>query len=243
MAEAYDLVVIGGGPGGYTAAIRAAQLRMKVACIEKRDEQGARRHVPQRRLHPAQGAARFQRDVRDDARTSSQRTASSVGSVALDLPTMLARKDKVVERSHRRRRVPVQEVQGRRRSYGTAKLLGGSKVEVTAADGTKTVLEAKTHPARDRQRERRTAVPEVRRQAHRQFHGSAELQPGAEASHRRRRRLHRPRTRLGVEAARLEGHRARVPAANPRDLATARCRARCRSSSRSRASSSTSKRR
>ena len=36
MAESYDLVVIGGGPGGYTAAIRAAQLKMKVACLEKR---------------------------------------------------------------------------------------------------------------------------------------------------------------------------------------------------------------
>ncbi|MDA0664768.1 MAG: FAD-dependent oxidoreductase, partial [Proteobacteria bacterium] len=32
----YDLIVIGGGPGGYVAAIRAAQLGMKVACVEKR---------------------------------------------------------------------------------------------------------------------------------------------------------------------------------------------------------------
>ncbi|MHC5544167.1 FAD-dependent oxidoreductase, partial [Singulisphaera rosea] len=32
----YDLIVIGAGPGGYVAAIRAAQLGMKVACIEKR---------------------------------------------------------------------------------------------------------------------------------------------------------------------------------------------------------------
>ena len=36
MADQYDLVVIGGGPGGYTAAIRAAQLKMKVACVENR---------------------------------------------------------------------------------------------------------------------------------------------------------------------------------------------------------------
>src|SRR5947208_2910148 len=36
MADAYDLVVIGAGPGGYTAAIRAAQLKLKVACVEKR---------------------------------------------------------------------------------------------------------------------------------------------------------------------------------------------------------------
>ncbi|GHF28300.1 dihydrolipoyl dehydrogenase [Kordiimonas sediminis] len=35
MAETYDLVVIGGGPGGYVAAIRGAQLGMKVACVER----------------------------------------------------------------------------------------------------------------------------------------------------------------------------------------------------------------
>ena len=35
MAESYDLIVIGGGPGGYVAAIRAAQLGLKTACVEK----------------------------------------------------------------------------------------------------------------------------------------------------------------------------------------------------------------
>src|SRR3954471_21459528 len=36
----YDLVVIGGGPGGYVAAIKAAQLGLKVACVEKRGALG-----------------------------------------------------------------------------------------------------------------------------------------------------------------------------------------------------------
>ncbi len=40
MTEQFDLVIIGGGPGGYVAAIRAAQLGMKVACIEKRGALG-----------------------------------------------------------------------------------------------------------------------------------------------------------------------------------------------------------
>ena len=40
MADTYDLVVIGGGPGGYVAAIRAAQLGMTVACVDKRDALG-----------------------------------------------------------------------------------------------------------------------------------------------------------------------------------------------------------
>ena len=36
----YDLVVIGGGPGGYVCAIKAAQLGLKVACVEKRGSLG-----------------------------------------------------------------------------------------------------------------------------------------------------------------------------------------------------------
>ena len=40
MSETFDLVVIGGGPGGYVAAIKAAQLGMKVACVEKRGSLG-----------------------------------------------------------------------------------------------------------------------------------------------------------------------------------------------------------
>src|SRR5262245_1613293 len=36
MPDRYDLIVIGAGPGGYVCAIRAAQLGMKVACIDKR---------------------------------------------------------------------------------------------------------------------------------------------------------------------------------------------------------------
>ena len=38
--EKYDLVVIGSGPGGYVAAVRAAQLGLKVACIEKEPRLG-----------------------------------------------------------------------------------------------------------------------------------------------------------------------------------------------------------
>ena len=36
----YDLIVIGGGPGGYLAAIRAAQLGMKVVCVDEREQLG-----------------------------------------------------------------------------------------------------------------------------------------------------------------------------------------------------------
>ena len=40
MAETYDVIIIGGGPGGYPAAIRGAQLGLKVACIERRRRLG-----------------------------------------------------------------------------------------------------------------------------------------------------------------------------------------------------------
>ncbi len=38
--EKYDLIVVGSGPGGYVAAVRAAQLDLKVACIEKEPRLG-----------------------------------------------------------------------------------------------------------------------------------------------------------------------------------------------------------
>ena len=40
MPETFDVIVIGAGPGGYVCAIRAAQLGMKVACVEKRETLG-----------------------------------------------------------------------------------------------------------------------------------------------------------------------------------------------------------
>ncbi len=74
-----DVAVLGGGPGGYTAAIRAAQLGAKVVCIEK--EAGARRHLPAGRLHPDEGLgadggvpARGEREVREARRRASTAT-------------------------------------------------------------------------------------------------------------------------------------------------------------------------
>ena len=57
----YDLIIIGSGPGGYVCAIRAAQLGMKVAVVEKMKTLG--RHMPQYRLHSFEGAALRERDV------------------------------------------------------------------------------------------------------------------------------------------------------------------------------------
>src|SRR5271165_6931629 len=89
----FDLIVIGGGPGGYVAAIRAAQLGMSVACVEKRGALGGTclnvGCITSKAL--LQSSHHFEE-------VSHQFAAHGikVKGVELDLPTMMARKDKVV---------------------------------------------------------------------------------------------------------------------------------------------------
>jgi flavin-dependent dehydrogenase len=68
MVKQFDVVVIGAGPGGYIAAIRAAQLGMSVACIDEWKNatggSGPGRYLHQCRLHPVQGAAAVVRILR-----------------------------------------------------------------------------------------------------------------------------------------------------------------------------------
>jgi dihydrolipoamide dehydrogenase len=89
----YDLVVIGGGPSGYVAAIRAAQLGMKVACIEKRGTLGGTclnvGCIPSKAL--LQSSEKYV-----EALHSFAAHGIKLGKVGLDLKTMLSRKDKVV---------------------------------------------------------------------------------------------------------------------------------------------------
>src|SRR5215472_14965947 len=94
MAERYDLVVIGAGPGGYVAAIRAAQLGMRVACVDKRAALGGTclnvGCIPSKALLDSSEWYVL-------ARTRFGRHGIEVGDVRLDLEVMLARKDKVVK--------------------------------------------------------------------------------------------------------------------------------------------------
>ena len=64
MAKKLDVVVIGAGPGGYTAALKAAKLGLKVAVIE---EKRGGRNLCKPRLYSCQGAALCFRDVPHDA--------------------------------------------------------------------------------------------------------------------------------------------------------------------------------
>lgn len=90
--ETYDLIVIGAGPGGYVCAIRAAQLGLKTACVERRATLGGTclnvGCIPSKAL--LQSSHHFESMAHMDA------FGVKVGKVALDLPGMMAHKDKVV---------------------------------------------------------------------------------------------------------------------------------------------------
>jgi dihydrolipoamide dehydrogenase len=92
-SESYDLVVIGAGPGGYVAAIRAAQLGMKVACVEKRPTPGGTclnvGCIPSKAL--LQSSHVFEETAHD-----LKAHGVVVGDVKLDLAQMMKRKDDVV---------------------------------------------------------------------------------------------------------------------------------------------------
>ncbi|WP_029011035.1 dihydrolipoyl dehydrogenase [Azospirillum halopraeferens] len=95
MAEStYDVVVIGGGPGGYVCAIRAAQLGFKVACVEKRSALGGTclnvGCIPSKALLSA--SEKF-----EEARHGLARFGVKVSGVELDLPGMMKHKDDVVK--------------------------------------------------------------------------------------------------------------------------------------------------
>jgi dihydrolipoamide dehydrogenase len=93
MPDRYDVVIIGGGPGGYVAAIRAAQLGLKTACIESRASLGGTclniGCIPSKAL--LQSSEKFA-----EAGHALAEHGVEVGEVGLDLGVMMGRKDKVV---------------------------------------------------------------------------------------------------------------------------------------------------
>jgi dihydrolipoamide dehydrogenase len=93
MSDSFDVIVIGGGPGGYVCAIRAAQLGMKVACVEKRATLGGVclnvGCIPSKAL--LQSSENFH-----EATHSLKDHGVIVGEVKLDLDLMQERKGEVV---------------------------------------------------------------------------------------------------------------------------------------------------
>ena len=93
MADKFDVVIIGGGPGGYPASIRARQLGMSVACVEVRERLGGTclniGCIPSKALLESS-------HLYDEARHGLAAHGVVVSEVALNLPQMLAQKDAVV---------------------------------------------------------------------------------------------------------------------------------------------------
>ena len=93
MADRHDLVVIGAGPGGYVAAIRAAQLGMRVACVEERPTLGGTclnvGCIPSKALLASS-------EKYADAQGKLAGLGIETGEVTLNLAQMLANKDGVV---------------------------------------------------------------------------------------------------------------------------------------------------
>jgi dihydrolipoamide dehydrogenase len=95
MSQDFDVVVIGGGPGGYNAAIRASQLGLKTACVDARETKrfgGTCLNVgciPSKALLHASEAF-------EDAEDHFAAMGVNVGKVSLDLKKMLASKDAAV---------------------------------------------------------------------------------------------------------------------------------------------------
>src|SRR5947209_18449291 len=133
MADRYDLVVIGGGPGGYVAAIRAAQLGKKVACVEKRQTRtfgGTCLNVgciPSKALLDSS-------EFFEQARHKAARHGIVLPKVELDLATMMKRKDGVVKGNTDGIAFMIKKY-GVTRIFGFGKLTGPGRVIGHQADG------------------------------------------------------------------------------------------------------------
>jgi dihydrolipoamide dehydrogenase len=136
---AYDVVVIGSGPGGYVCAIKAAQLGLKVAVVEKRDTYGGTclniGCIPSKALLHAS-------EVFEEAGHSFDALGVEISKPKLNLTKMMAHKDAVVKAnvSGVAFLFKKNKIDG---IIGTGSVLGQGKVKIVAADGSEHVLEAK----------------------------------------------------------------------------------------------------
>jgi dihydrolipoamide dehydrogenase len=131
----FDVVVIGAGPGGYVAAIRAAQLGLKTACIDKESRFGGTclriGCIPSKALLDASEKLYL-------AQHHFAEMGIKIEKASVDLPTMMARKDKVVETltggvSVLMKKNKIEKI------VGTARFRSANSLEVTGPDGTRTI--------------------------------------------------------------------------------------------------------
>ncbi|WP_439133652.1 dihydrolipoyl dehydrogenase [Pseudomaricurvus sp.] len=144
MSDKYDVIVIGSGPAGYVAAIRAAQLGLKTACIEKwKDDKGKGVNggtclnvgcIPSKAL--LDSSHKYH-----DAKASYEVHGIGTGDVTIDVPTMIKRKAQVVKQMSGGI-TGLFQANKVTSLYGSGKLLAGRKVEFTDNDGKVETLEA-----------------------------------------------------------------------------------------------------
>lgn len=136
-ATDFDLVFVGGGPAGYVGAIRASQLGLKTAVIEKRKTLGGTclnvGCIPSKALLDSSEHFYF-------AKTKAEKHGIKLGDVKLDLGTLIKRKDGVVDQLTR-------GIDGLMRKHKIERIEGKGKLIKTGPDGTQVQIEgASTGP-------------------------------------------------------------------------------------------------
>jgi dihydrolipoamide dehydrogenase len=144
MSEKFDVIVIGSGPAGYVAAIRAAQLGLKTACVEKwKNDEGKGVNggtclnvgcIPSKAL--LDSAYKYH-EAKDDLAVHG----ISTKDVKIDVPAMIARKGQIVK-NLTGGIAGLFKSNGVTSLFGTGKLLAGKKVEVTDFEGKTATYEA-----------------------------------------------------------------------------------------------------
>ncbi len=144
MSDKYDVIVIGSGPAGYVAAIRAAQLGLKTACIEKwQDEDGKTVNggtclnvgcIPSKALLDSSYKYHM-------IEKGLQGHGITVDGVGLDVPAMIERKNKIINQLTGGI-ASLFKASGVTSLSGSGRLLSGRRVELTDHDGNQQILEA-----------------------------------------------------------------------------------------------------